>query len=91
MNQRQRNSMIKVHFMYHNNETIGIYVPIGGNILQYAHKNNVMIVAKCGGNLSCASCAVYIDEQVFLENEYIQNISDDELNIIENPRLYKLL
>ena len=84
MNQQQRDNVISVHFVYHDNNTVSIYVPINENILQYAHKHNVMIIAKCGGNLSCASCAIYVDEQVFLKNEYIQDISDDELNVIEN-------
>ena len=75
---------IRIYFIYPDNTKIQIDVPIGENILKYAHKNNIMIVANCGGNMSCATCAIMVEKQMFLSNAHIQDISDEELDIIES-------
>jgi 2Fe-2S ferredoxin len=67
-----------------------IEVPIGQSLMEGAVRNGVPgILAECGGNLSCATCHVYIDEAYFdrvgpaeagnLEDEMLDNVSSDRL------------
>ena len=67
-----------------------IQVPIGQSLMEGAVRNGVLgVVAECGGNLSCATCHVYIDEAWFdlvgpaesssLEDEMLDNVSAERL------------
>ena len=58
--------------------------------MEGAVRNDVIgMLAECGGNLSCATCNVYIDEAWFdqigpaetgsFEDEMLDNVSDDRL------------
>jgi ferredoxin, 2Fe-2S len=67
-----------------------IQVPIGQSLMESAVRNNVPgMLAECGGNLSCATCHVYIDETWFdrigpaetggFEDEMLNNVGADRL------------
>lgn len=67
-----------------------IEVPIGQSLMEGAVRNGVHgVLAECGGNLSCATCHVYIDDAWFdrvgpaeagsLEDEMLDNVSADRL------------
>ncbi|MES2631403.1 MAG: 2Fe-2S iron-sulfur cluster-binding protein [Pseudomonadota bacterium] len=67
-----------------------IEVPIGQSIMEGAVRNGIPgVLAECGGNLSCATCHVYIDEAWLarvgsaeagsLEDEMLDNVSSDRL------------
>ncbi|GAC1666874.1 MAG: 2Fe-2S iron-sulfur cluster-binding protein [Steroidobacteraceae bacterium] len=67
-----------------------IQVPIGHSLMEGAVRNGVPgVLAECGGNLSCATCHVYIDEAWLdriepaeagsFEAEMLDNVSADRL------------
>lgn len=67
-----------------------IEVPVGQSLMEGAVRNGVPgVLAECGGNLSCATCHVYIDDAWFdrvgpaeagsLEDEMLDNVSADRL------------
>lgn len=67
--------MPKVIFVLKDGTEKEIDAPVGSNILEIAHKNNVDLEGACEGSLACSTCHVIVDEQFYdklddpLENE----------------------
>ncbi|MFE0800637.1 2Fe-2S iron-sulfur cluster-binding protein [Streptomyces sp. NPDC058812] len=56
-------------------------VPVGTSVMRGAVFNDVDgIVAQCGGNLQCATCHVYVDEDFLDRLETAQAAEDDMLD-----------
>ena len=67
-----------------------VEVPIGQSLMEGAVRNGIVgVLAECGGNLSCVTCHVYIDDAWFdrvgpaqagsLEDELLDNVSAERL------------
>lgn len=60
----------------------------GINLMEAAILNNVPnIIGECGGNLSCATCHVYVDEAWRVAVGEPDAFEDDMLDIAEDERL----
>jgi 2Fe-2S ferredoxin len=56
-------------------------VPVGQSVMDGSVRNNLPgIVAECGGNCSCATCHVFVDEGFA---EVFDGTSDDECDLLE--------
>lgn len=56
--------MVKITFVEHSGQEHVVDVEVGKSVMQAAVENMVPgIIADCGGNCSCATCHVYVDEQ----------------------------
>ena len=67
-----------------------VEVPLGQSLMEGAVRNGIAgVLGECGGNLSCVTCHVYIDEAWFdrvgpaqagsLEDEMLDNVSAERL------------
>jgi ferredoxin, 2Fe-2S len=79
-----------IHYLDPAGTQHAIEVPIGQSLMEGAVRNGIPgVLAECGGNLSCATCHVYIDEASFdqvgpaeegsLEDEMLDNVSSERL------------
>ena len=60
----------------------------GLNMMEAAVANNVPhVIGECGGNLSCATCHVYVDEAWREKTGEVGDFEDDMLDVAEAERL----
>ncbi|MAS06512.1 MAG: ferredoxin [Ahrensia sp.] len=60
----------------------------GLNMMEAAVANNVPhVIGECGGNLSCATCHVYVDEAWREKTGEVGDFEDDMLDVAETERL----
>lgn len=65
--------MPKVTFTAESGDSTVLDIPVGSSVMKAAVLNGVDgIVGECGGNLMCATCHVYVDE------EWIGRLSDKD-------------
>jgi 2Fe-2S ferredoxin len=56
--------MTSIHYRLHDSETRKVDAADGESIMRTAVSNDVPgIVGECGGELSCATCHIYVDPQ----------------------------
>jgi ferredoxin, 2Fe-2S len=73
--------MPKIHFTSATGETRVIDGTVGDSVMQTAVRNGVPgIVGDCGGELSCATCHVFVDE---VDVARLPAISDMEDELLE--------
>ena len=60
----------------------------GLNMMEAAVANNVPhVIGECGGNLSCATCHVYVDDAWREKTGEVGDFEDDVLDVAEAERL----
>jgi 2Fe-2S ferredoxin len=58
--------MPKITYIEHDGTVHTVEAELGATVMETAIKNDVSsIVAECGGNCTCATCLVHVDEQWF--------------------------
>ena len=88
---QERGNMSTVNYVDPAGVSNEIQVPIGQSLMEGAVRNGIVgVLAECGGNLSCVTCHVYIDEAWFdrvgpaeagsLEDQMLDNASADRLS-----------
>ena len=74
--------MPKITYVSHNGTSQTADLPQGDSIMEGAVQNNIEgIVGACGGNLQCATCHVYVEEQ-FLP--LLDPIEEDEEAMLQS-------
>ena len=59
----------------------------GLNLMRAAVENNVDgVIGECGGNLSCATCHVFVDEAWIGKTGEVDDFEDAMLDVAEAPR-----
>jgi ferredoxin, 2Fe-2S len=59
-------AMPKITYIEHDGTVHTVEAELGATVMETAIKNDVSsIVAECGGNCTCATCLVHVDEQWF--------------------------
>jgi 2Fe-2S ferredoxin len=73
--------MPKITFIEHDGKEHHVAAEVGRTLMQVAVDNRVPgIVADCGGNLSCATCHVYLDAS---QNAPVPARTKQEIEMIE--------
>jgi 2Fe-2S ferredoxin len=73
--------MPKISYVHPNGERETLEVPVGTSVMRAAILNGVDgIVAECGGEMMCATCHVYVEEEQFARTPHQ---SDDEKAMLE--------
>ena len=73
--------MPKITYVHPNGTQEVLDVPVGTSVMRAAILNSVDgIVAECGGEMMCATCHVYVEEDQF---EQTPKQSDDEKAMLE--------
>jgi len=61
-----KDAMPKITYIEHDGTVHTVEAELGATVMETAIKNDVSsIVAECGGNCTCATCLVHVDEQWF--------------------------
>jgi ferredoxin, 2Fe-2S len=61
-----KDAMPKITYIEHDGTVHTVDAELGATVMETAIKNDVSsIVAECGGNCTCATCLVHVDEQWF--------------------------
>jgi ferredoxin, 2Fe-2S len=73
--------MPKITYVHQNGERETLEVPVGTSVMRAAILNGVDgIVAECGGEMMCATCHVYVEEEQLSQTPHQ---SDDEKAMLE--------
>ncbi|MBV6756692.1 2Fe-2S iron-sulfur cluster-binding protein [Rhodococcus opacus] len=73
--------MPKIVYLTPSGESHTVEVPEGKSIMEGSLQHNVPgIFADCGGNLSCATCHVYVEDP---HAEKFEEMTDDERDMLE--------
>ncbi|KAL0484379.1 2Fe-2S ferredoxin [Acrasis kona] len=56
---------ITIHFIDSKGEKKTVEAPIGENVMNVAHDNNIDLEGACEGSLACSTCHVYVHEDYF--------------------------
>jgi ferredoxin len=59
------NSSITVHFIDTDGQKKTVQAPIGENIMNVAHDNEIDLEGACEGSIACSTCHVYVHEDYF--------------------------
>ena len=79
--------MPTVNFFRHNGKTQTVQVDAGSSLMESARSIGVNgIEGECGGNLSCATCHVYVDDAWFDKLGPIGDIENELLDATASPR-----
>jgi ferredoxin, 2Fe-2S len=73
--------MPKITYVHPNGTRETLDVPVGTSVMRAAILNGVDgIVAECGGEMMCATCHVYVEEEQYAQTPHQ---SDDEKALLE--------
>lgn len=73
--------MVKVNFVAHDGKSWSVEAKSGESVMEIARENDIPgIVADCGGEMSCATCHVYVSEEWL---EKVGRASADEADMLE--------
>lgn len=62
-------------------------VAVGQSMLEAAQANKVpYIIGECGGNMSCATCHVYVDDEWYAKLPAAEEFEDIMLDAVTAPR-----
>lgn len=79
--------MAKITWVTPDNQQITADIPNGQNLMEAAVTANVPgIVGECGGNLSCATCHVYVDDTWQAKAGELGDFEDAMLDAAEAER-----
>lgn len=79
--------MIEITWKTENGEAITAEVGAGTNLMDAATSNNVPnIDGDCGGNLSCATCHVFVEPQWLAKTGEVTDIEDTMLDMTDVER-----
>jgi ferredoxin len=71
---------VNVVFVDRTGEKRKIAAPIGANILEVAHANDIELEGACEGSLACSTCHVYLDQKSF---DMLADPTDDEADMLD--------
>eukprot|EP00899_Mesostigma_viride_P004727 jgi/Mesvir1/14255/Mv09691-RA.1 len=77
----QSNLGITVTFIDKNGEETTVKAPVGTNMLEVAHQNDVELEGACEGSLACSTCHVIVEDPKFYEK--LPEPSDDENDMLD--------
>ena len=84
-------STIKVTFVTPEGEDIECDAPLGDNMLDVAHDNDVELEGACGGEMACSTCHVILEQDVYDElpepEEEEEDMLDLALGLTDTSRL----
>lgn len=79
--------MPQVTFRHPNGASETLDVPVGESIMSAAIRESVDgIVAECGGNATCATCHIYVDNGCLDKLPAMQDDEDEMLDGTASPR-----
>lgn len=58
---------MNVTFVDKDGERITVRAPVGENLLEVAHANNVDLEGACEGSLACSTCHVIVEDQAMYD------------------------
>lgn len=73
-------SAVEIVFVDRNGEENKVAAPVGRNLLEVAHANNIDLEGACEGSLACSTCHVYLDQESF---EKLEEPTDDENDMLD--------
>ncbi|KAA8495404.1 Adrenodoxin-like protein 1, mitochondrial [Porphyridium purpureum] len=71
---------ITVYFIDRDQRRIEVKAPLGANMLQVAHRNDIDLEGACEGSLACSTCHVYVDDKNFTK---LKEPCDDENDMLD--------
>jgi len=79
--------MALVYYVKHDGAKFEANVPSGNTVMEGAVNNGIDgILAECGGALSCATCHVYVDEAWVDKLESAEEMEQDMLEVVTEPK-----
>lgn len=79
--------MPKITWKYQDGSEVSADIKEGVNLMEAAVANNINgVVGECGGNLSCATCHVYVDEAWLDKTGDVEDFEDVMLDVTEAER-----
>ncbi|AFZ80443.1 ferredoxin/adrenodoxin, putative [Theileria equi strain WA] len=73
------NDTVSVVFVQHDEE-IDVTVPVGTNILEAAHQNNIELEGACDGCMACSTCHVILEDHVY---DSLPEPSEAEMDMLD--------
>jgi len=84
--------MPKIKYIEHNGKSHEIEVSNGLTVMEGAVQNNIPgIDADCGGSCACATCHVYVDENLFDKLPKKEDTEEDMLDMAFEPKKFSRL
>lgn len=78
---------ISLHFHKHDGSLLkSVQARVGASILDAAHANNIDIEGACGGQCACATCHVYIPENLYAKHPASATDEQDMLDLAQDLR-----
>ncbi len=71
---------ICIKFMYSDGRAVDVHTEIGQSILDAAKDNEIDLEGACEGSLSCSTCHVILEKDVF---DFLEDASDDEEDMLD--------
>jgi ferredoxin, 2Fe-2S len=79
--------MANVKFIYPNGREQHVQIDPGDSLMEGARRVGVSgIEGECGGNMSCATCHVYVDDEWLDKLDSIDTMEDEILEGAASPR-----
>jgi ferredoxin-2, mitochondrial len=60
---------------------IDVRAPVGSNLLEVAHKEDIDLEGACEGSLACSTCHVIVEDQQYFDK--IPEATDDENDMLD--------
>ncbi|MFV0430821.1 MAG: ferredoxin family 2Fe-2S iron-sulfur cluster binding protein [Alphaproteobacteria bacterium] len=73
--------MPKVVFILTDDSRKEVEVPVGENLLEAAHQNNIPLEGACEGSLACSTCHVIVEQKWFTKLEEPSEQEEDLLDL----------
>jgi ferredoxin len=70
-----------VRFLDRDGATYDVRAPIGSNLLEVAHKEDIDLEGACEGSLACSTCHLIVEDQAYFDK--IPEASDDENDMLD--------
>ena len=84
--------MPKITYIEHTGKSHTIDVANGLSVMEGALQNNIPgIDADCGGGMACATCHVYVKEELFDKLPKKENGEEDMIDMAHEPNKYSRL
>ena len=70
-----------MRFVDRDGKNYDVKAPIGSNLLEVAHREDIDLEGACEGSLACSTCHVIVDEQAYFDR--LPEADDDENDMLD--------
>eukprot|EP00877_Chromochloris_zofingiensis_P001953 jgi/Chrzof1/11759/Cz06g08190.t1 len=72
---------IEVTFVDKDGKEVTVQAPVGTNLLEVAHANEIDLEGACEGSLACSTCHVIVEDEEYFSK--LPEASEDELDMLD--------